>query len=66
MTLKVYSHSLICTQLKFSNLSTNYVLVKAWSLPPLSTVIGDEFEKPVGRNQPLSFLKKMSASSLDI
>ena len=52
MTRKVYSHSLIHTQLRLSNLSADCLLVKAWGLPPLGATVGSEVEKPVGRNWP--------------
>ena len=64
MTRKVYSHSLIRTQLRLSNLFADCPLVKAWGLPPLGATVGGEVEKPVGRNWPSS-LVKTSASSLD-
>ena len=48
----MYSHSLICTQLRLSNLSADRPLVKMWSLPPLDATVSGEVEKPVGRNRP--------------
>ena len=61
----MYFHSLIRTQLRFSNLSTDHLLVEAWGLPPLSTAVGGDIKKPVGRNCPLPLVKKMSALLLD-
>ena len=60
----MYSHSLIRTQLRLSNLSADRSLVEVWGLPSLSTTVGGEVEKPVGRNRPPP-LVKTSASSLD-
>ena len=51
-------------QLRLSNLSADCPLVEAWDLPPSSTTVGGEVEKPVGRNRPPP-LVKTSASSLD-
>ena len=64
MTRKVYSHSLIHTQLRLSNLSADRPLVKAWDLPFLGATIGGEIEEPVGRNRSPP-LVKTSASLLD-
>ena len=64
MTRKMYFHSLIYMQLRFSNRSADCSLVEAWGLPPLSTTIGGEIEKPVGHNW-LFLLVKTSASSLN-
>ena len=50
VTWKMYSHLLIRTQLRLSNLSVDCPLIKAWGLPPLSATVGDEFEKLVRRN----------------
>ena len=61
----MYSHSLIFTQLRFPNLSVNRPLDEAWGLPPLSTIVGGEVKKSVGRNWPPLLVKKTSASSLD-
>ena len=58
VTRKVYFHSLIRTQLRLSNLSADRPLVEAWGLPPSSTTVGGEVEKPVGRNRPLLLVKK--------
>ena len=58
MTQKVYFYSLICMQLRLSNLSADRPLVKAWGLPPLGATAGGEFEKPVGCNWLLSFVIK--------
>ena len=52
MTWKVYFHSLICTQLRLSNLSSDCPLVKAWGLPFLGATVGNEDKKPVRRNWP--------------
>ena len=43
-------------QLRLSNLSADCPLVKVWDLLPLSTTVGGEVEKPVGRNQPPLFM----------
>ena len=51
MTRKVYSHSLVCTQLRLSNLFADCQLVKAWDLPSLGATVGVEVEKPVGYNR---------------
>ena len=58
MTWTMYFHSLICTQLRLSNLSADRPLVKAWDLPPLSTTVCGEVEKPVGCNWPLLFVMR--------
>ena len=58
VTRKVYSHSLIHTQLRLSNLSADCLFIKAWGLPPLDATIGGEGEKPVGRNRPSPLVKK--------
>ena len=58
MTWKVYSHSLIRTQLRLSNLSADRPLVEAWGLPYLSTTVGGEVGKPVRRNRSPSLVKK--------
>ena len=58
MSRKVYSHSLIRTQLRLSNLFADRPHVKAWGLPLLSVTIGGEVEKPVRRNQPLLFVMR--------
>ena len=58
MTRKVYSYSLIRTQLRLSNLSADRLLVEAWGLPPLSTTVGGEVEEPVGRNRSPPLVKK--------
>ena len=52
MTWKVYSHSLICMQLRLSNLSTDRPHVKAWGLPLLGAMVGGKVEKLVGQNRP--------------
>ena len=57
VTWEVYSHSLIHMQLRLSNLSADPLLVEAWGLPPLSTVVGGEVKKPVERNRPLPLVK---------
>ena len=54
----MYSHLLICTQLRLSNLSTDCLIVKAWGLPPLGVTVSGEFVKPVGRNRPLLFVMR--------
>ena len=64
MTWKVFFDSLIRTQFRFSNLSADCPLVEGWDLLTLSTTVGGEVEKLVGRNQPLP-LVKISAFSLD-
>ena len=38
--------------------SEDCLLVEAWNLPPLSTTVGGEVEKPVGCNGPPPFVKK--------
>ena len=45
-------------QLRLSNLSADRPLVEAWGLPPLSTTVGGEVEKPVRRNRPPLLVKK--------
>ena len=60
VTQKVYFHLLIYTQLKLSNLSIDCLLVKAWGLPSLSTIVGGKVEKPVRRNWPLLFVIDVS------
>ena len=52
----MYSHSLIRTQLKLSDLSIDCSLVEAWGLPPLSTMVGGKDKKPIGCNWPLLFV----------
>ena len=52
VTQKVYSYSLINTQLELSNLFADCPLVKAWGLPPLGAMVGGKVEKLVGRNRP--------------
>ena len=52
-------------QLRFSNLSIDCLLVEALGLSPLSTTIGGEIKKPVGRNWRFSLVKKTSALLLD-
>ena len=54
----MYSHLLIRTQLRLSNLSADRPLVEAWGLPPLSTTVDGVVEKPVGRNWPPPLVKK--------
>ena len=51
VTRKVYFHSLIYTQLRLFNLSADCLLVEVWGLPPLSTTVSGEVEKPVRHNQ---------------
>ena len=58
MTRKVYSYSLIYTQLRLSNLSADCPLVKAWDLPPLGAMVDGEVEKPAGRNRFPPFVMK--------
>ena len=45
-------------QLGLSKIFIDYQLVEAWGLPPLSTTVGDEVEKPVRRNWFFSFVIK--------
>ena len=45
-------------QLRLSNLSADRPLVETWGLPPSSTMVGGEVQKPVGRNWPLPLVKK--------
>ena len=55
----MYSHLLICIELRLSNLSTDCPLVKAWDLPLLSTIFGGKVEKPVRCNQlPLLVMRR--------
>ena len=58
MTWMVYSHSLICTQLRLSNLLADCLLVKAWDLSPLGVTVGGKVEKPVGCNWPLPLVMR--------
>ena len=45
-------------QLRLSNLSADCLLVKAWGLLLLRTMVGGEVEKPVGRNCPPLFVMR--------
>ena len=45
-------------QLRLSNLSADRALVNARGLPPLGATVGDEDEKPVGRNRPLPLVMR--------
>ena len=64
MIWKMYSHSLICMQLRFFNLSADCLLIEAGGLPLLSITIGDKVENPVRRNR-FFLLVKTSVFSLD-
>ena len=58
VTWKVNFHSLICMQLRLSNISAYRLYAKAWGLLPLGTMVGDKVEKLVGRNWPPPYLMR--------
>ena len=60
ITRKVYSHSLVHIQLRLSNLFVDSPLIEAWSLPPLTIMVGGEVKKPVEHNRPLFFVIDIS------
>ena len=58
VTWKIYFHSLIWTQFRLSNLSVDYLLVKAWGLPPLGATVDSEVEKLMECNWPPPFVMR--------
>ena len=65
VTQKVYCHSLIHMQLRFSNLFADRLLLEVWGLLLLSTTVGGEVEKLVEHNWSPFFVKIMLASLMD-